>query len=128
VYRARSASRTTGQAVLGELGGPDIAVATGILLGAAARRIPVLWDGPLAAAAALVARNIAAAARHWWLLPDHGRHPTVVRASEVLGAAPPLDLRLDLGEGATALAALPLFNTALELAASLPDSAPRTAA
>ena len=51
-----------------------------------ARRTPVLLDGPVAAAAALVARNLAGQARHWWLLPDHGDHPTVRRAAG--GAAP----------------------------------------
>jgi nicotinate-nucleotide--dimethylbenzimidazole phosphoribosyltransferase len=76
-----------------------------------------------------VARNLAAPARHWWLLPDHGQHPTTVRAGEVLGLTPLLDLRLELGEGAAALAALPLLNHALTLAATV--SAPmgsRTAA
>lgn len=117
VHRVKSRSRTGGRAVLAELGGPDLATATGILLGAAARRTPVLLDGPVGAAAALVARNLAGQSRHWCLLPDHGRHPTVVRVAEVLGLTPWLDLRLELGEGATALAALPLLQAALALAA-----------
>jgi nicotinate-nucleotide--dimethylbenzimidazole phosphoribosyltransferase len=116
VYRAKSGARTTGRGVLAELGGPDLAIATGILLGAAARRTPVLLDGPVGAAAALVARNLAGPARHWCLLPDHGGHPTVVRVAEVLGLTPCLDLRLELGEGGTALAALPLLQAALALA------------
>jgi NaMN:DMB phosphoribosyltransferase len=119
VHRARSASRTAGRAVLAELGGADLAIATGVLLGAAARRTPVLLDGPVGAAAGLVARHLSAPARHWWLLPDHGQHPTVVRAGEVLSLTPLLDLRLELGEGATALAALPLLNSALALAGTL---------
>lgn len=116
VHRAKSASRLAGRAVLAELGGADLAIAVGVLLGAAARRTPVLIDGPLGAAAALVARNLAAPARHWCLLPDHGGHPTVVRVSEVLGLTPVLDLALDLGEGAATLAALPLLRSALVLA------------
>ena len=40
--------------------------------------------------------------------------------AEVLGAAPLLDLRLGLGEGTAALAALPLLRAALTLAATLP--------
>jgi NaMN:DMB phosphoribosyltransferase/adenosyl cobinamide kinase/adenosyl cobinamide phosphate guanylyltransferase len=126
VHRAKSGSRAAGRAVLAELGGADLAIATGVLLGAAARRTPVLLDGPVGAAAALVARGLAAPSRHWWLLPDHGQHPTVVRVGEVLGLTPVLDLRLELGEGATALAALPLLNSALELAGTLapPPEAP----
>ncbi|WP_225853257.1 nicotinate-nucleotide--dimethylbenzimidazole phosphoribosyltransferase [Micromonospora sp. AMSO1212t] len=37
----------------------------------------------------------------------------------MLGLTPLVDLRLDLGEGATALAALPLLRSALTLAATL---------
>jgi nicotinate-nucleotide--dimethylbenzimidazole phosphoribosyltransferase len=124
VYRVKARTRTTGRAVLTELGGPDLATATGILLGAAARRTPVLLDGPVGAAAALVARNLAAPSRHWCLLPDHGGHPTVARVAEVLGLTPWLDLRLELGEGATALAALPLLNAALDLAGTIPAPDP----
>jgi NaMN:DMB phosphoribosyltransferase len=120
VRRVRSASRSGGRAVLAELGGADLATGTGILLGAAARRTPVLLDGPVGTAAGLAARNLAAPARHWWLLPDHGQHPTAVRASEGLGLTPLLDLRLELGEGATALAALPLLTWALAFASSAP--------
>jgi NaMN:DMB phosphoribosyltransferase len=120
VRRVRSDSRTGGRAVLAELGGPDLAIATGILLGAAARRTPVLLDGPVGTAAGLVARNLSAPSRHWLLLPDHGQHPTAARAGEALGLTPLLDLRLELGEGATALAALPLLTWALTLAGSTP--------
>jgi NaMN:DMB phosphoribosyltransferase len=121
VHRVRSHTRAAGRTVLAELGGADLAIATGILLGAAARRTPVLLDGPVGAAAALVARNLAGQSRHWCLLPDHGGHPTVVRVAEVLGLTPWLDLRLQLGEGATALAALPLLQAMLALAGSQPD-------
>ena len=46
-------------ALLATAGGADLAVATGLLLGAAARRMPVLLDGVVSAAAALVAQRIA---------------------------------------------------------------------
>jgi nicotinate-nucleotide--dimethylbenzimidazole phosphoribosyltransferase len=108
------------QDVLAEVGGGDIAIATGILLGATARRTPVLLDGPVGVAAALVSRDLAGQARHWCLLPDHGGNPTVKLAADVLGLTPFTELRLDAGEGATALAALPLLTAALGLAATLP--------
>jgi NaMN:DMB phosphoribosyltransferase len=110
----------SGRDVLVQLGGGDIAIATGVLLGAAARRTPVLLDGPVGVAAALVSRDFAGQARHWCLLPDHGGHPVVRLAAEVLGLTPLLDLRMDLGEGTTSLAALPLLRSALLLAATLP--------
>lgn len=113
--RVRTAPRGSARLCLAELGGPDLAVATGLLIGAAARRVPVLLDGPFAAAAGLLARNLAPAARRWWLLPDPGGHPLVIRAAEALSLTPLLDLRLALGDGATALAALPVLQAALAL-------------
>jgi nicotinate-nucleotide--dimethylbenzimidazole phosphoribosyltransferase len=116
VHRAKSTGRLTARSALAELGGADIATATGVILGAATHRTPVLLDGPVGAAAAQAARALAAPARRWCLVPDHGGHPTVVRVCELLGLSPLLDLRLDLGEGAACLAALPLLRSTLHLA------------
>lgn len=106
--------------VLAQLGGADLAVATGALLGAAARRMPVFLDGPLGIAAGLVARDLASQSRHWCLLADAGRLQLVRQGADVLGLTPVLDLGLDLGEGANTLAALPLLRSAIALAAALP--------
>ncbi|MDZ5493001.1 bifunctional adenosylcobinamide kinase/adenosylcobinamide-phosphate guanylyltransferase [Micromonospora sicca] len=119
LHRTRRSPRDA-KDVLAELGGGDIAVATGVLLGATARRVPVLIDGPVGVAAGMVSRDLAGQARHWCLLPDHGGQPGVRLAADVLGLTPLLDLRLDLGEGATALATLPLLRSVLALAATLP--------
>ncbi|GAB3085559.1 bifunctional adenosylcobinamide kinase/adenosylcobinamide-phosphate guanylyltransferase [Micromonospora schwarzwaldensis] len=119
LHRTRRSPREAHD-ILAELGGGDIATATGVLLGATARRVPVLLDGPVGTAAGMVSRDLAGQARHWCLLPDHGGRPGVRLAADVLGLTPLLDLRLDLGEGATALAALPLLRSALSLAATLP--------
>ncbi|WFE29546.1 bifunctional adenosylcobinamide kinase/adenosylcobinamide-phosphate guanylyltransferase [Solwaraspora sp. WMMD791] len=118
LHRTRRGTRGAHD-VLAEYGGGDIALATGLLLGATAHRIPVLLDGPVGVAAALVSRDLAGQARHWCLLPDHGRHPTVRHAADVLGLTPVVDLHLDLGEGTGALAALPLLRNALALAGGL---------
>ncbi len=121
IFKAnRQRSRRGAREVLAEVGGGDLTIAVGVLLGAAARRTPVLVDGPVGAVAALLSRDLADQARRWCLLPDHGRHPVVKRAADELGLTPCTDLRLDLGEGATALAALPLLAAALKLAAVLP--------
>jgi NaMN:DMB phosphoribosyltransferase len=111
-------NRPAARTVLAELGGADIATATGVILGAAARRTPVLLDGPVGAAAALAARGLATPAGQWCLLVDHGGHPTAVHAADQLRLTPLLDLRLDLGEGAAVLAALPLLRLATALAAT----------
>jgi NaMN:DMB phosphoribosyltransferase len=102
--------------VLTALGGADLAAATGLLLGAANRRTPVMIDGPVGVAAGLLARDFAFTSRQWLLLADHGEHPTVRLGADVLGLRPFASLRLDLGEGGTSLAVLPLLQTALTLA------------
>ncbi|GLZ60040.1 bifunctional adenosylcobinamide kinase/adenosylcobinamide-phosphate guanylyltransferase [Micromonospora sp. NBRC 107095] len=119
LHRTRRSSRGA-KDILAELGGGDVAVATGVLFGATARRVPVLLDGPVGLAAGMVSRDLAGQARHWCLLADHGGHPAVRLAADVLGLTPLLDLRLDLGEGANALVALPLLRSVLALAAALP--------
>ncbi|MEU7902277.1 bifunctional adenosylcobinamide kinase/adenosylcobinamide-phosphate guanylyltransferase [Actinoplanes sp. NPDC049118] len=106
--------------ILAQVGGADLAVATGALLGAASRRMPVLVDGPLGIAAGLIARDIASQARHWCLLADAGTHQLVRQGADVLGLTPVMELGLDLGEGANALAALPLLRAAIALAGALP--------
>lgn len=106
--------------ILAQLGGADLAVATGALLGAAARRLPVLLDGPVGIAAGLIARDLAGQIRHWCLLPDAGALALVRQGADVLGLTPVLHLGLDLGEGANALAALPLLRTAIALSSALP--------
>lgn len=117
--RTRHLSRE-GKELLGELAGGDIALATGVLIAAAAHRLPVLVDGPVGIAAGLVSRDLGGQARHWCLLPDHGGHPGVRFGADVLDLAPLLDLRLDLGEGAGALVALAPLRAALTLAATTP--------
>jgi nicotinate-nucleotide--dimethylbenzimidazole phosphoribosyltransferase len=110
--------------LLAELGGPDFALIAGLILGATARRTAVVLDGPAAVAAALLARDIGSQSRLWCMLPDHGGHPTTRSAADVLGLVPLLDLKIGLGEGATALLALPLLRNALLLAADLPVKPP----
>ena len=119
LHRIRLEPRTA-QDILGHLGGVDLAVATGILLGAASRQLPVLLDGPVGVAAGLIARDLGSQVRHWCLLPDAGRLALVRQAADVLGLTPVTELGLDLGEGLNALAALPVLRAALMLAAELP--------
>ncbi|OLE26378.1 MAG: hypothetical protein AUG44_13110 [Actinobacteria bacterium 13_1_20CM_3_71_11] len=120
LHRTRSTARQPKE-LLAALGGADLAVAAGVVLGAAARRTPVLIDGPVAVAAALVARDLAIESRLWLLLADHGGHPAVVSGADVLGVSAVAELKLGLGEGAAGLAVLPLIQSALLL--STADSA-----
>jgi len=100
---------------LASVGGLEIAFLTGVMLGAASRRVPVLLDGFVTGAAALVAAGLApdvtgsliAATRS----PEPG-HPLVL---ERLGLVPLLDLGLRLGEGSGAALAVPLVRAAVAI-------------
>jgi nicotinate-nucleotide--dimethylbenzimidazole phosphoribosyltransferase len=109
-------ARTT----LTEFGGPVIATATAIIVAAAVRRTPLLIDGPVGAAAALVARDFSLGAPKWCYAPDRMPHPVVDKAAKQVGMAEPLGFGVDVGEGCAMLAALPVLQDALRLANDLP--------
>ena len=98
--------------LLAAVGGADIAAMTGFLLSASARRTPVLLDGVVSTAAAVVAHRLAFRAREWWLAGSRSTEPAQHEALDRLDLTPLVDYRLRLGEGTGALAALPLLNAA----------------
>ncbi len=98
--------------LLAAVGGADLAAMTGFLLQAAVRRTPVLLDGVVSGAAALVAHRIAFRAKGWWLAGHRSTEPAHRAALERLDLAPVLDLGLRLGEGTGALLALPVLRAA----------------
>jgi len=102
-------------ALLATCGGPDLAATTGFLLQAAARRTPVLLDGVISCACALVAHRVAFRASHWWLASHRSTEPAATAALDRLGLVPLLDLGMRLGEGSGALIALPLVTSAGDL-------------
>ena len=71
-------------ALLRVAGGADLAVLTGFLAQAAVRRTPVLLDGLVVVAAALVADELAPGARDWWLLAQRSPEPAMALAAEHL--------------------------------------------
>lgn len=98
--------------LLSRVGGPDIAAMAGFLCGASARGIPVLLDGIVLCAAALVARAMEPTAADWWIAGHRSAEPAASRALAAMGLVPLLDLDLRLGEGTGALLALPVINAA----------------
>ncbi len=102
--------------VLSKLGGLEIAGLAGVILGAAARRVPVVVDGFIASIAALTAVRIAPNARHY-LLPSHVSQELGHRlVLEQLGLAPMLDMGMRLGEGTGAALAFYLVEAAVRIA------------
>jgi nicotinate-nucleotide--dimethylbenzimidazole phosphoribosyltransferase len=101
--------------VLARLGGFEIAGLAGVALGCAAAGVPVLVDGFISGAAALVAARLAPPAAGS-LLWSHGSvepgHRSIMSA---LSARPLLDLELRLGEGTGAALAMSLVDAALAI-------------
>jgi nicotinate-nucleotide--dimethylbenzimidazole phosphoribosyltransferase len=110
-------------ALLRVAGGADLAVLTGLLVQAAVRRTPVLLDGLVAGAAALVADELAPGAREWWLLAQRSPEPAMARAADHLELTALLDLQIRLEDGSGALAALPLLPMAARLLAETATAA-----
>jgi nicotinate-nucleotide--dimethylbenzimidazole phosphoribosyltransferase len=94
------------------VGSADLAAATGFLIRAAERGTPVLLDGVVSGACALLAERLAPGSVAWWCAGHRSTEPSHRRALEALGLLPLLDLDLRLGEGSGALAALPILRTA----------------
>jgi nicotinate-nucleotide--dimethylbenzimidazole phosphoribosyltransferase len=106
-------------ALLAVAGGADFAATTGFLVQAAVRRTPVLLDGVVCGAAALLASSVAPGARDWWLAAHRSPEPAHRIALERLELEPLLDLRMRLGEGSGALVALPLLRAAARTCAEM---------
>lgn len=99
--------------VLAKIGGFEIGGLTGIILGGAACRIPVVLDGFITGAAALLAMALAPYCRAF-LIPSHvSAEPGHRLAMDVLGLRPLLDLDLRLGEGTGACLAIGLLQASL---------------
>jgi nicotinate-nucleotide--dimethylbenzimidazole phosphoribosyltransferase len=97
------------------LGGFEILGLGGVVLGAAARRVPVVMDGFITAAASLLAVRLAPAAAGY-LIASHRSVEVGHRALlAALQARPLLDLDLRLGEGSGAAMAMPLIESALRI-------------
>jgi nicotinate-nucleotide--dimethylbenzimidazole phosphoribosyltransferase len=101
--------------VLSKVGGLEIAGLVGVILGAAARRVPVVIDGFISGAAALVAAELVPEVKPY-LIAAHqsveiGHRAILAR----LGLRPLLDLNLRLGEGTGAVLAFHLVDAAVRI-------------
>lgn len=97
---------------LAAVGGLEHAALMGFILGAAATRTPVILDGVIACAAALVARELAPDSVAAMIAGHRSAEPGATVALAALGLRPLVDLDLRLGEGSGAVLALPLVQSA----------------
>jgi nicotinate-nucleotide--dimethylbenzimidazole phosphoribosyltransferase len=101
--------------VLAAVGGLEHAALAGFILGAAARRIPVVLDGVTAVSAALAAAALAPDAVAAMVAGHRSAEPGATVALAHLGLAPLLDLGMRLGEGSGAVLALPIVAGAVRV-------------
>jgi nicotinate-nucleotide--dimethylbenzimidazole phosphoribosyltransferase len=104
-----------GRDPLAALGGFEIAFLAGVVLACERRRIVVLLDGFITAAAALAATRISPSARDVMIASHRSPEPGHAHTLEALGVEPLLDLGLRLGEGSGAALALPLLNASIAI-------------
>ncbi len=101
--------------VLSKVGGFEIAGIAGLILGGAAARIPIVLDGFISGAAALIAVGLSPSCREY-LIASHRSvecgHAAVLTR---LGLKPLLDLDLRLGEGTGACLGIGLVHAALKI-------------
>ena len=101
--------------VLAKVGGLEIAGLAGLILGASAARVPVVLDGFIAGAAALIAMGLQPLCRDYLI----ASHRSVERGHQAildhLGLKPLLDLDLRLGEGTGACLGMSLVQASIKI-------------
>ena len=115
-------ARVVGNDPLGLLrtaGGADLAAMAGFLAQAAVRRTPVILDGVVVGAAALVAEEMAPGAARWWVAGHRSVEPAHQLVLERLELEPVVDLGMRLGEGSGAAVALPVVSAAVRVLAEM---------
>ena len=109
--------------VLAKVGGFDIGGLAGVFLGGAMERLPVVMDGFISAAAALLACRIAPGTERF-ILPSHmSGEPGMGRILKELGKEAFIGCHMKLGEGTGAVALMPLLDMTLEVYRKMPDFA-----
>ena len=104
-----------GIGVLSKVGGFDIAAMCGFYLGAAVSKAPALLDGVISCTAALCAARLCPNALGYLVGTHASSEPASRELLRELGIKAPLDAGMHLGEGAGAMAYLPLLDSALRV-------------
>ncbi|NSW81705.1 MAG: nicotinate-nucleotide--dimethylbenzimidazole phosphoribosyltransferase [Syntrophothermus sp.] len=101
--------------VLAKVGGFEIGGIAGLILGAAYCRVPVVVDGLISTAGALLAHALAPASADYMFAGHVSREPGHRHMLRRLGLRPLLDLDLRLGEGTGAALAMPIIEGAAQV-------------
>ena len=101
--------------VLSKVGGFEIAGLAGIILGAAKNKIPVMLDGFISGAAALIAAGLAPRVKDYLIAAHRSAEPGHDAILKHLGLSPLLDLKMRLGEGTGAALGMSLAEAASKI-------------
>ncbi len=95
--------RTDAIDVLSKVGGFEIGAIAGTILGCASNSIPVVLDGFISYAAALLAQILCPLSVEYMIASHKSSEPASALALEMLGLKAPLDMDMRLGEGSGAV-------------------------
>ncbi|RKD31923.1 nicotinate-nucleotide--dimethylbenzimidazole phosphoribosyltransferase [Thermohalobacter berrensis] len=99
--------------ILSKVGGLEIGGMAGVMLAGAANRVPVVVDGFISTAAALIAYKIEPKVKDY-LIPSHfSAEKGAIKGSKLLGLRPMLDMDMRLGEGSGAVLAFNIVEAAV---------------
>jgi nicotinate-nucleotide--dimethylbenzimidazole phosphoribosyltransferase len=101
--------------VLAKVGGFEIGGLAGVILGAAASRVPVVIDGFISGAAAMIARSLEPRSVDYMIASHLSEEPGHKVMLTWLGIEPLLQMRMRLGEGTGAALAFTLVDAALKI-------------
>jgi len=97
--KINSPNSSDGVDVLAKVGGYEIGGMAGVMLGCASRNIPVIVDGFISSAAAMIAVSLNSRTVEYMIASHKSKEKGAVLASESLGLEPVLDMDMRLGEG-----------------------------
>ena len=105
--------------VLSKVGGFEIGGLAGVMLGAAAHHVPVVIDGFISGAAALIATGLCPQLRNYLIASHVSVEPGHQAILRHMGLRPLLDLDLRLGEGTGAALGISLAEASVRLLAEM---------
>ncbi len=101
--------------VLSKVGGAEIGGIAGLILGASAKRVPVVIDGFISTAGALIAYTIEPRTKDYMFAAHNSQEAGHKAQLERIGLRPILDLDLRLGEGTGAALAMLMIEAGLKI-------------
>ena len=105
--------------LLAKVGGFEIGMLAGAMLGTAAAHRPAVVDGFISGAAALIAWTLAPTLSHYLIASHQSVEPGHRIGMETMGLTPLLDLGMRLGEGSGATLAMPIIEAAAKCLAEM---------